>query len=107
MTDSGAVAAAGAPAVSVAVGRAFAAIAASVGGVAALAAAFSHHPPSVASFVGGPVPVSVGVSGVPCPVAPGAYRIQLRSAFGGQTPSQDPRCGTSQISEYVNNQSVL
>ncbi len=66
-------AAAGAPAASVAVGRAFAAIAASAAGVAALVAVFSHHPPSVASFVGAPAPVSAGVSGVPCPVALAAF----------------------------------
>ena len=60
--DSG-VAAAGAPAAFVVAGRAF----------AALAAASSIHPPSVAAVVDAPAPVSAGVSGVPGPVALGAF----------------------------------
>src|SRR5437899_9925752 len=60
--DSGAVAA-GAPPSSVVAGRAFAPIPASVAGVAARAAVFSIRPPSAASVVDAPAPVSAGVSG--------------------------------------------
>src|SRR5258708_33088615 len=85
--DSGAVAA-GAPAASVVAGRAFASIRASLAGVAALAAVFSIRPPSAASVVDAPAPVSAGVSGVPAPV----WRLAFPALAGISCPrSGSPR----------------